>query len=248
MTAPINPSPFIGVGVTKPLDRYGDMLIMADRGLHGQIAALVAATLPKGARILDFGAGQGALSQRLHDLGYSVLAVDIDAAQFKAGVPFEALDFNRPDQVAAFHARHQGQFDLVLGVEIIEHIENPWQYVRDLKNLTKPGGWIIISTPNITSWFSRLVFLLQGRFHQFEDHDYSYGHINPVTAAELRYICERTGLTVERIQPGGWLPRLWLTANPVRLLFHLIGFALSFGMRGMKSGWCIIALIRNPER
>jgi 2-polyprenyl-3-methyl-5-hydroxy-6-metoxy-1,4-benzoquinol methylase len=230
---------------TKPVEYYKDIRIMADTGLHDQLATIVAGILPKGSRILDFGAGEGALSQRLHDMGYRVHSVDVDRERFKALTDFERLNFDNPIDVGSFVMKYREAFDLVLGIEVIEHIENPWQYIRDLKALVKPGRYIIITTPNITSWYSRVNFFLKGRFHQFEDGDRHYGHINPISEDELRLICGRSGLLIEKIVPGGWLPRLWLNPSPKALLFNLFGFFGSLFMKGAWDGWCLIALIRK---
>jgi 2-polyprenyl-3-methyl-5-hydroxy-6-metoxy-1,4-benzoquinol methylase len=230
---------------TKPVEYYKDIRIMADTGLHDQLATIVAGILPKGSRILDFGAGEGALSQRLHDMGYRVHSVDVDRERFKALTDFERLNFDNPIDVGSFVMKYREAFDLVLGIEVIEHIENPWQYIRDLKALVKPGRYIIITTPNITSWYSRVNFFHKGRFHQFEDGDRHYGHINPISEDELRLICGRSGLLIEKIVPGGWLPRLWLNPSPKALLFNLFGFFGSLFMKGAWDGWCLIALIRK---
>lgn len=231
--------------VTKPIKYYKGIRIKADTGLHEQISDIVCSTLPKGANILDYGAGEGALSQRLFDIGYNVYSADIDGNEFKAETKFEELDFNDSSQANSFIVKNENSFDLVLGIEVIEHVENPWQYIRDLKRLTKPGGYILITTPNITSWYSRVKFFLSGRFHQFEDGDRHYGHINPIAADELKLICVCSGLSIEKMVPGGWLPRLWLSRSPSTLVKNLFGFFGSFVMEGICDGWCLITLIRK---
>lgn len=231
---------------TKPLQYYKDIRIKADIGLHEQLAAIIETTIPKGAKVLDYGAGEGALSQRLHDMGYEIYSVDLVQEQFRATTKFEKLDFNNKFAVASFCEKHSGEFDLVLGIEVIEHVHDPWHYIQDLKQMTTPGGYILISTPNITSWYSRVNFFFNGRFHQFEDGDRHYGHINPIAADELKLICEQLGLIVEKIVSGGWLPRLWLSRYPQVLLTNLVGFLGSLFMKGISNGWCIIALIKKP--
>jgi 2-polyprenyl-3-methyl-5-hydroxy-6-metoxy-1,4-benzoquinol methylase len=178
-------------------------------------------------------------------MGYDVHSVDIDSGNFKARTAFEQLDFNDRTTVDSFCRAHTDEFDLVLGIEVIEHVQNPWEYVANLKSMVRPGGYIILSTPNISSWYSRLSFFLNGRFHQFEDGDRHYGHINPIAEDELRLICERAGLVVEGMRPGGWLPRLWLSWYPTTLLKNLFGFFSSFLMKGSFNGWCLIAIIRK---
>ncbi len=229
----------------KPRKYYKDICIMADTGLHDQLTAIIDAFLPNGSRILDFGAGEGALSQRLYDMGYQVYSVDVDQQRFRARTEFERLNVNNPIHMSSFVGKHCESFDLVLGIEVIEHIENPWQFMRHLRDLVRPGGWILISTPNITSWFSRVTFFFKGRFHQFEDTDRDYGHINPISEDELKLICGRSGLLIEKILPGGWLPRFWLNRSPKVLLLNLFGFLGSFFMKGTWDGWCLIAVIKK---
>ncbi len=232
---------------TKPPQCYKGIRVMADTDLHDQLAEVVTSVLPKGARILDYGAGEGALSGRLHDLGYQVYSVDRSRSDFKAETEFEQIDFNKAEDITAFQKKHADSFDLVLGIEVIEHVENPWQYLRDLKRLVRPGGYVLLSTPNVTSWYSRVTFFFTGRLHQFGDGDRHYGHINPLFEDELRLIAQQIGLTIESVRPGGWLPRLWLSWSPRIMLRHFFGFCGSFLMKGTFQGWCLIVLMKRPQ-
>jgi 2-polyprenyl-3-methyl-5-hydroxy-6-metoxy-1,4-benzoquinol methylase len=237
----------ISAVATKPAQYYKGLRVKADTGLHDQVSNLVRERLASGGTVLDFGCGEGALSARLKDLGYRVLSVDMDRESFRAETDFEQLDFNDREAVESFIDSNRDTFDLVLGIEVIEHVENPWQYIRDLASLTRPGGFIVVSTPNVTSWISRVTFLVKGRFHQFEDSDRSYGHINPVAEDELRLICERSGLVVDDALPGGWLPRLWLSTDPKTLLLRLFGFTASFVMQGTWDGWCLVLVAQKQD-
>jgi 2-polyprenyl-3-methyl-5-hydroxy-6-metoxy-1,4-benzoquinol methylase len=232
----------------KPAEFYKGLRVKADTGLHEEIARLVRERVAPGGAILDFGCGEGALSERLSDLGYRVRSVDMDSDSFRAGTAFDHVDFNDRNSVDSYIAANGAAFDAVLGIEVIEHVENPWQLVRDLAALSRAGGLVIISTPNITSWLSRVTFLVRGRFHQFEDADRLYGHINPVAEDELLMICEKSGLVVEDVFPGGWLPRLWLSPVPRTMLLRLFGFAMTFVMRGTWDGWCIVIIANKPGR
>ena len=186
-------TPFLKVG-RKKLEYYGDFLIKADNRLHGQVFSLLSARVPPPAQVLDFGAGEGSLSQRMADAGCDVLSVDIDPTNFKATTAFEVLDFDDHDQMSDFAVRHGGQFDAVVSVEIVEHLENVKTYLETAAALSKPGAAIVLSTPNITSWLSRVTFFFAGTPRGFMENDFqTMGHINPITSSELERLLTNAG-------------------------------------------------------
>lgn len=232
----------------KQVRRYAGLLERADLDLHSQIAHVVLQQVPTGAKVLDMGAGEGALSKRLQDGGLDVRAVDVDVAGFQAeAVPFEPLNFDDPLSVAAFVSRNDSAFDVVLGIEVIEHVENQWAYVRQLLRLLKPGGLIVITTPNVTSWLSRATFLFRGRFHQFADEDESYGHISPITPWELELILNRIGCEDVKIRSAGTLPPIYLSGFNAATLLSLLFLPLRPLLKGFLDGWCIMATARRPR-
>src|SRR5215472_13986265 len=84
-----------------------------------------------------------------------------------------------------------GEFQAVVATEVIEHMENPWHFVRELYRITKPGGVVIISTPNMASVYVRAWFALTGRLYNFLDSAYSgIGHITPVYLWNLKRMAE----------------------------------------------------------
>lgn len=234
-------TPFLKVG-RKKLEYYGDFLIKADNRLHEQVFALLKEDVPTPASILDFGCGEGSLSQRLADEGYEVLSVDIDAENFKATTTFEALDFDDHEQMRAFQARHSGEFEAVVSVEIVEHLENVKTYLETAAELTRSGGAIVVSTPNVTSWLSRVTFYFAGVPRGFMENDFqTIGHINPISSGDLEKLLGKTGWSVQRVLPGGLLPRIWITGSPTLFVANVLGFLSYPFMRGLKDGWCVIA-------
>ena len=227
---------------------YKGLLMKADLGLHAQVAARLAKLQPAPARVLDFGAGEGALSLRLVDAGYQVTAVDIDEESFKGPKEiFVPLDFNNKAAVDAFVAANQAKFDVVLGIEIIEHIENPWEYIRSLASMLRPGGIILVTTPNVTSWLSRFCFLFAGRFQHFGDAALSYGHIAPIIPWELDLILKRCGLTENSVVSAGTLPPVFVTGFNRALLAIIFMLPLRPFMTVLVDGWCIMATGRKPR-
>jgi 2-polyprenyl-3-methyl-5-hydroxy-6-metoxy-1,4-benzoquinol methylase len=224
---------------------YNGMLIHADTDLHEQAIDLVQKYVSSGALVLDLGAGAGAFSTRLVHRGYSVVASDIDPEKWiPVDIPFIRLNID-----AGIYASLQQEFDAACCLEVIEHVENPWNLLREMRKVIRPGGHLILSTPNITSFFSRLVFLRTGLFHQFSEADLSYGHINPLSAFELQIIANQTGWRILEIRPGGYLPVFDLTSlAPRNLLLNLLrGVIFLLSAKGQRHGWCLFFALENPQ-
>jgi len=164
--------------------------------------ALRLADAERPGRALDLGAGQGAISHALRLRGHDVMAADINGSQFKAaGVPFAKLDLNRPLPLP------DGDFDLVMAVEVLEHLESPRAFLREIYRLLRPGGLAVVTTPNITSLPSRMLFLATGCFDLFvptkrrlEDplDAEADGHITPLPGWLLRYHLRESGFEIEK--------------------------------------------------
>lgn len=227
----------------KQSEFYNQMLIQSDLRVHEQAIGLVTRYVPKNSRILDLGAGTGAFSKRLADSGYSVIAIDGHADQW---IPKE-IPLIRQDIDLGIADSTDVQFDAVCCLEVIEHVENPWKLLREIAKLLRPKGVVILSTPNVTSFLSRLIFLRTGQFHQFSGVDLSYGHIRPVTAFELTLIADRLGLQILETSPGGYLPVFDLSSfGPKSLVFNILrGLAYIFA-KGQKHGWCLFFVLEKP--
>ena len=236
---------FIG---RKSLQYYNGLLIKADLGLHEQIAEKIQTEVLPGGKILDWGAGEGALTARLSDLGFQVTAADKDQENFKCRqAKFTKVNFDSLDELNDFVEKHEGEFDAVLGIEVIEHVQDQWQYVRQLMMMAKQDGLVIITTPNTTSWISRLIFFFTGRFHQFGNGDLCYGHINPITPWELELILLESGASKINILSAGTLPPIYITGINKLSILNLFILPIRVLMKGVLDGWCVMATARKSK-
>lgn len=182
-------------------DNYKGLPIHALDGLHGFVAEKAGHFLVPGGSVLDLGAGSGAMCQRLMDMGMKVTAMDLVAENFKLNnvVPFIAADLNED-----FSARLHDKLDGIIAVEIMEHLENPRKFLRECHKLLKPGGYLLLSTPNIDNPVAKGLFLKSGTFQWFTDYNYENdGHIMPVSQWLLRKIIQEAGFSTAWIGTYG---------------------------------------------
>lgn len=105
---------------------------------------------PKHVKILDIGCGGGLASIPLAKLGASVTGIDASEENISAAnsqAEKENLSVRFLHDTAE---NHKELYDVILCLEIIEHVQNPEEFITSVAKLVKPGGMIILSTINRT--------------------------------------------------------------------------------------------------
>jgi 2-polyprenyl-3-methyl-5-hydroxy-6-metoxy-1,4-benzoquinol methylase len=233
---------FIKVGNLEQCE-YKGIREMAAYGLHSDVFEIVNPFLKEGLRILDFGCGQGAFSQRLVDKGMIVDACDINTDQIKANVNKKiTLDLNKEINPYSF----PDKYDMLIALEILEHVQNPWKYLNDCLSLLKDNGIIVLSTPNISNFVSRLRFFMRGSLIAFEKPDLVHGHITPLSFIQIENMCDHLKLEILKKGNAGTVP-----------IIHLSGFSLFSFLRntilplfypfmsGPKNGRALVYILRK---
>ncbi len=123
--------------------------------------------LPAQGKVLDLGSSSGRIFNLFEKMGLTdTHGADI-ADYLTLARPtgsFSTFDFS-----ADRFPYEDGAFDALTSIEVIEHLENPYHFLRECARILKPGGVLIISTPNPDHIFNRISFLLHGRFYRFLD-------------------------------------------------------------------------------
>ena len=207
-------------------------VVMTDPGVHAPVAEALAQRLPKDARILEIGAGAGAFTLRLHRMGFQhIHAVDIDDQHFD----IDEVTFTKVSATTPLHEQLKGMtFDAIVAVEVIEHVLSTFQFLKSAKELLAPGGFLFLTTPNICSFYSRIVFLKEGRYFHFQGKDsWEMGHINPVPFFVLEQLSDDMDLKQIFRQELGHMPVLnWSSMRLKTLLLSLPRLALFSMMKG----------------
>ena len=155
-------------------------------------------------RILDVGSGEGYLTSVLGayiEKTYSLVpsrvlsACDPHPELFK--YPEVDCDKILPDGSLPYDSN---TFDAVFSIEVIEHVEDQFRLVREFLRVTKPGGRVIVTTPNILNINSRLRYIHSGFTTLFDplrlctQHPVLYaGHIHPINFYYLAHLFYRAG-------------------------------------------------------
>lgn len=143
----------------------------------------------RGGTFVDVGCGRGDLRRFLG--GRFDRYVGLDAVRYDelpADVDFRAVDLD-----AGIWPADGVRGDVVAAVETIEHLENPWAFARGLTTLARPGGWVVVTTPNQLSALSLLTLALKHRFSAFQDSMYPM-HRTALLESDLRRVASDAGL------------------------------------------------------
>ena len=193
---------------------------------HHTLEALLA-SCPPPARVIDLAAAQGNFTLALAGLGYHATWNDLrpDLADYvrlkmPPGVNIDFLAGN----IFELGDSHAGAYDAVLALEVIEHVAHPDAFVVKLAKLLKPGGVVVLSTPNGGYFLNNLPHFSDcpdpAIFESKQFSPDSDGHIFLLYEDEMRSFAERAGLEIKRLD----LLTNPLTAGHVKLrrLLHLL--------------------------
>lgn len=101
--------------------------------------------------ILDIGCGGGLVCEPMARLGAAITGIDADATAIETAKHHAEQSGLKIDYRAITTADLKHEFDVVFALEIIEHVANPTQFVKEVSALVKPGGLVIFSTLNRTA-------------------------------------------------------------------------------------------------
>ena len=182
------------------------------KGFHSWLngeRCLAYSWVPKNVRILDIGCGFGESLGYHRSRGCEVYGVEMDenirrvADRFQLDVHVGTFD---PSMYAP------GFFDYVTMDQVIEHVANPRETFRGIARILKPGGMVVVNTPNANGW-GRTVFGSRWL------HWHAPYHLHHFSVQSMKLATGRAGLVVETIRTitsSEWLHYQWnhLVAYP----------------------------------
>ncbi len=166
-------------------------------------------------RALDAPCGEGLLARALAQRGHAVWACDADPAALasRAGVRFDVVDLNGPLPYP------DSFFDCVVSLEGIEHLDAFAVCLREFARVLRPGGRLVLSTPNVNNVQMRWEYFLTGRFSGFKPitrralgrpAEAGHWHVTVPYLPTVAYLLNKHGLSVDRLTITMVKTRQWL--------------------------------------
>ena len=168
----------------------------------------------KQAKILDAGCGGGYILHELYKLGFEDVwgfdASDTGIALARTNYP--ALK----DRIAVHDAYDNklpslfpvNKFDIILSVEVIEHMYSPRDYLKNIRHWLNDGGLFIITTP-YNGYMKNIIISLLNKYDLHHNPLWDGGHIKYFSKNTLYQILEEVGLKTVKFYGSGRLPFLW---------------------------------------
>ena len=193
----------------------------------------------KSCDVLEVGCGRGYFLKQIEKLANSALGLELnnDAIQHKV----TAFEAQRKDVHKV--AESNLQFDVVCSFQVLEHIAEPLSFLTSCRDLTKPGGRLIVSTPNYAHTEARL------RKDCLDLPPHHMGHYSPSTYRELAKILDmeleaihlqRRVATAQVVSPDNRGNLLWRLLNKLGCLINQLGF-MAIG----EVGHTVVAVFRK---
>lgn len=194
----------------------------------------------EGKSLLDVSCKEGDVLQALYPRGFHLRGTNFEPSG--PSLPDIPIDYGV--SLLQRLPYEDASFDVVLLVEVIEHLENHRMALGELARILKPNGVLVLTTPNIMRLNSRLHFFWSGyhktkrRFIPFDtplEHAHRF-HNYPIDLPILYYLCKQSHLELEQLGRSK-------TKTYSRLLFAL------FGLPVMAYTWYTLLLReKNPTQ
>jgi SAM-dependent methyltransferase len=186
--------------------------------------------LPAKGRVLDLGCWDGSFLKMLPPT-WAKWGVDLQRHPDLPGeVKFLAGNLEKEFPV------EDDSFDLVFAGEIIEHVLATTLFLERCYHIVKPGGYLILTTPNLACWLNLWRWLTLGQFWCVNSDVGQDGHVRYLAPVTLRTSVARVGFEIIEMTSSGGLEFLRCLPPAYKLISRI------FSMRGKN----LLALVRKP--
>ncbi|HUG10948.1 MAG TPA: class I SAM-dependent methyltransferase [Opitutaceae bacterium] len=162
-------------------------------------------------RVLDLGCGNGAFCRELAHAGFSAVGCDPSgegiriASESVPGATFKQLGVDDDPTLLG-----ERGFDIVVSTEVVEHLAMPRHLPQFAKQVLRPGGLLIVSTP-YHGYLKNLMLSLTDKWDDHLSPFWDGGHIKLWSRATLTRLLEEEGFRVTKFIGAGRFPWLWMS-------------------------------------
>lgn len=172
-----------------------------------------------GLKILDIGCGGGLISAPMLRSGATVTGIDANSHNIKAAKEHATkykLKIDFLNETAEEHLKSNNKYDVVICLEVIEHVANPEEFIKTITSLIKPGGMMIFSTINRTAKSYGLAIIMAEYVLGWVPRGI-HDHAKFIKPSELRRMLNGSGKDLKELQGLCFnaLSRTWQLSNDI---------------------------------
>ncbi len=151
-------------------------------------------------RLLDVGCGEGATARYLKSNGYCDWAAGIEISPRAAAMAQTHLDLVIETDIET-SMPDLPPVDVILCLDMLEHLVDPWRCIDRLRSSLRPGGMIVASIPNVRNFRVTLPLALLGRWDYVDEGILDNTHLRFFTRRSAVALLQRQDLIVDRVVP-----------------------------------------------
>lgn len=156
-------------------------------------------------RILDIGSGNGSITNKMDEAGYEIIGIEASqdgVQQARKAYPNLQIEFGSAyeDLRSRF-----GRFDVVICLEVIEHLYSPQILARNIKSLLLPDGFAVVSAP-YHGYIKNVALSLAGKWDFHHHPEIENGHIKFWSRKTLEAVMASEGLKCSEFYRLGRIP------------------------------------------
>jgi len=184
--------------------------------------ALVLRLVGQDKSVLEIGPATGYLSRRFVEAGCRVTGIEVDeeCARCAEQSGVQLIRGSVEDEEVLGQIR--ATFDVVVLADVLEHLTWPERTLLRMQRFLNPGGYAVVSLPNIANWKTR-IGLLFGRFDYQDEGILDRTHLRFFTRRSAEAMIREAGYEVLEFHPGATrMPGIFLKAWPTLCAVHLV--------------------------
>lgn len=154
----------------------------------------------RASRVLDLGCGSGETSGHLKKINRFEWVCGVEGSAKAAAVASSKLDQVLVGDIESIDIPFPDEsFDLILALDILEHLVDPWKVVNKIERLLKPGGLLVVSLPNVRHYHILIPLIFRG--------DWRYSQEGLLDSTHIRFFTKKTALKLFR--KAGFVLEKW---------------------------------------